>query len=163
MFSLSVSACFPTSPPTPLANNNNYNNNYNDNYNDNYSNYNPTVVRPVMIEPAVAQPAIEEDETTLSAYDQAFRQYFQYEPELPRGQDEAWLLQTTTVPDDSPSEQELFWSNYAGYPPACAFYGPGWASTSSPVNVWEYQTEQWQTAGGRKVEYSAMHLHCATM
>jgi hypothetical protein len=110
-----------------------------------------------MIEPAL--PVIEDQ--TLSAYDQAFQQYFQDQPE-PQGHDADWLLQTA-LPDDSHDQQESFWSNYTGYPPACAFYGPGWVSSSSPVDPWEYQTEQWQTAGGQKVEYSAMHLHCATM
>lgn len=71
---------------------------------------------------------------------------------------------------------------YSGYPPASAFYGPmpnspthSAASSSSsssryrrrkhsgPINPEEYKPESWYTADGTKVEYSAMHLQCATM
>ena len=72
---------------------------------------------------------------------------------------------------------------YSGYPPASAFYGPmpnspthpapssSSSSSSSryrrkysqPINPEEYKSESWYTADGTKVEYSAMHLQCATM
>jgi hypothetical protein len=64
------------------------------------------------------------------------------------------------------------WTGYSGYPPASAFYGPLPGETSSSavqpcnsgaIDPRDYQLEEWQTADGRKVEYSAMHLHCATM
>lgn len=67
---------------------------------------------------------------------------------------------------------------YSGYPPASAFYGPSPRSptaSSSPssshyrrkssrrVSPEDYKFETWYTADGRKVEYSPMHLNCATM
>lgn len=76
---------------------------------------------------------------------------------------------------------------YSGYPPASAFYGPSsnpsMASPSSSssssssssqqpqyrrkrserINPEDYKFEDWYTADGRKVEYSPMHLNCATM
>ncbi|CUS12972.1 unnamed protein product [Tuber aestivum] len=69
---------------------------------------------------------------------------------------------------------------YSGYPPASAFYGPmpnspvcsASSSSSSSryrrkrseaINPEEYKPESWYTADGTKVEYSAMHLQCATM
>ncbi|KAF8537764.1 hypothetical protein BDD12DRAFT_806685 [Trichophaea hybrida] len=72
------------------------------------------------------------------------------------------------------------WTGYTGYPPASAFYGPlptapteSPLSTSAspstllpiyePIDPTKYEIEQWQTSDGRLVEYSAMHLHCATM
>ncbi|KAL7274836.1 hypothetical protein RUND412_002246 [Rhizina undulata] len=65
-------------------------------------------------------------------------------------------------------------AKYPGYPPASAFYGPSPNSPTSasssrhqrprkPIDPEQYQIEQWYTADGRRVEYSAMHLHCATM
>lgn len=81
---------------------------------------------------------------------------------------------------------------YSGYPPASAFYGPSpnspttssfssSSSSSSPssspsshqshyrrqrlerINPEEYKFETWYTTDGRKVEYSPMHMNCATM
>lgn len=70
---------------------------------------------------------------------------------------------------------------YSGYPPASAFYSPlpssPTASSSSSsshqshyrrksserVSPENYKFETWYTADGRKVEYSPMHLGCATM
>lgn len=73
---------------------------------------------------------------------------------------------------------------YSGYPPASAFYGPALnsstaSSPSSPpslssrpryrmkssdrISPEEYKFETWYTADGRKVEYSPMHMNCATM
>ena len=59
------------------------------------------------------------------------------------------------------------WTGYTGYPPAEAFYGPlslplpgAWACPSPPPVD---PTAEWFTADGKRVEYSAMHLHCATM
>lgn len=80
---------------------------------------------------------------------------------------------------------------YSGYPPASAFYGPSSpsspssssssssspssSSSSSPpsshqshyrrkrINPEDYKFETWYTADGRKIEYSPMHLNCATM
>ncbi|KAI5778135.1 hypothetical protein EDC01DRAFT_635104 [Geopyxis carbonaria] len=68
---------------------------------------------------------------------------------------------------------------YSGYPPASAFYGPTpgepgypssfsnptshYESSSPPIDPSEYKVEDWYTADGQKVEYSAMALHCATM
>lgn len=76
---------------------------------------------------------------------------------------------------------------YSGYPPASAFYGPSPSSStassslvpsssSSPsrqsqyrrksparINPEDYKFEDWYTADGRKVEYSPVHLNCATM
>lgn len=94
--------------------------------------------------------------------------------------------------DQSPHYQETtFWTKdapqYSGYPPASAFYGPpsnfqpqngmlgsctsspsqpspfGYANDQTPVDPFEYQVEEWYTADGRRVEYSAMALGCATM
>lgn len=71
---------------------------------------------------------------------------------------------------------------YSGYPPASAFYGPSPSSpttSSSPsssshqshyrrksserISPEDYKFETWCTADGRKVEYSPMHMNCATM
>jgi hypothetical protein len=69
---------------------------------------------------------------------------------------------------------------YSGYPPASAFYGPspnmvaGESTASSHQSHYrrrssarkspeEYTFETWYTADGRKVEYSPMHMNCATM
>jgi hypothetical protein len=58
-------------------------------------------------------------------------------------------------------------TRYSGYPPASAFYGPSNSPSAAyderPVDPRNYKIEDWYTADGRKVECSAMHLHCATM
>ncbi|KAH8154022.1 uncharacterized protein LAJ45_01789 [Morchella importuna] len=99
-------------------------------------------------------------------YQQQQQQYQQQQPSLPPA-------------NDGGSAQK-----YSGYPPASAFYGPSpnmvagrsTASSSSSSHQShyrrrssarkspeEYTFETWYTADGRKVEYSPMHMNCATM
>jgi hypothetical protein len=67
-------------------------------------------------------------------------------------------------PPLSPWEQYTKATGYTGYPPASAFYGDGPIQyDNQPVDPRTYEVEQWKTRDGRRVEYSAMGLHCATM
>jgi len=107
-----------------------------------------------------------------STYDQLFNTY--YQPVSPTSN----FYDTPTSPALGGGyygwAEYSRWTGYTGYPPASLFYGPlptespSTASPSTlpvyePIDPAKYQTEQWQTSDGRLVEYSAMHLHCATM
>jgi hypothetical protein len=102
-----------------------------------------------------------------SSYDEAVNFYL-YSPFSPVN-----LYYEPPVEPVYPYEEYSPWTGYSGYPPASAFYGPLPGEPSSSfvqscssygvIDPREYQLEEWQTADGRKVEYSAMHLHCATM
>ncbi|KAI5849724.1 hypothetical protein BZA05DRAFT_401311 [Tricharina praecox] len=123
------------------------------------------------ISPSIGTPY----EREPSAYDEAVNFYL-YSPLSPTSIYYEW-----PSPIPSPSVPEYCpWTEYSGYPPASAFYGPlplpfdcsaqqessGCDSMMTMVDLMEYGTEQqqqWMPADERRLEFSAMSLHCAAM
>lgn len=108
-----------------------------------------------------------------------FDHYPEYPAEFPSSSHSVRVPETLNQPSYIPS---------SGYPPVWSFYGPsptsspttynsdssqfpasptfsehGYQPDSPAVDPFEYQLEDWYTADGQKVEFSAMALHCATM
>jgi len=116
---------------------------------------------PSPISPSIQAPYTREP----SAYDEAVNFYL-YSPLSPTSIYYEWPLTTLSVPEYSP------WTDYSGYPPASAFYGPlpfesaqqePSSYDSMMVDPLEYKTGQLQAADGRRVEYSAAPLQRAIM
>ena len=105
-----------------------------------------------------------------SAYDEAVNFYL-YSPLSPTSIYYEWPATGPSMPEYSP------WTDFSGYPPASAFYGPlpfeGVQPQPQPpcdpamalmaADPMAYRTEQWRTADLCSVEYSAMHPHRASM